>query len=253
MEINMRFDIEGFVTFDTEDASLVNIITGDCIELSQTSNRLLTELLHHRSDILSRGEIFQSVFDKYGARASNSNLNQYISTLRKNMSHLGIQKNIIITVPRIGFKIAEDAIITCDQEYNSFFTPTPIKQEKTEKTNSWLRPIPISATIITLLFLLLTVIIKLADNNKEVEIKKFTKESCIIFIPSNLPFNDVMNNERLGHLSLDKLDCSSKKKLYIYKKQRNSVLGTNIQIFITECDEEKKRCTSHYYREKKNA
>lgn len=102
-------------------------------------------------------------------------------------------------------------------------------------------------------FLLLTVIIKVADNNKEVEIKKFTKESCIIFIPSNLPFNDVMNNERLGHLSLDKLDCSSKKKLYIYKKQRNSVLGTNIQIFITECDEEKKRCTSHYYREKKNA
>lgn len=101
----MRFDIEGFVTFDTEDASLVNIITGDCIELSQTSNRLLTELLHHRSDILSRGEIFQSVFDKYGARASNSNLNQYISTLRKNMSHLGIQKTSSLPYQELVLKL----------------------------------------------------------------------------------------------------------------------------------------------------
>ncbi|MDU1424033.1 MAG: transcriptional regulator, partial [Klebsiella michiganensis] len=30
----MRFDIEGFITFDTEEASLVNLLTGDCIELS---------------------------------------------------------------------------------------------------------------------------------------------------------------------------------------------------------------------------
>lgn len=32
----MRFDIEGFITFDTEEASLVNLLTGDCIELSAT-------------------------------------------------------------------------------------------------------------------------------------------------------------------------------------------------------------------------
>ncbi len=106
----MRFDIEGFITFDTEDASLVNLLTGDCVELSQTSTRLLAELLNHQGDILSRNEIFQSVFDKYGARASNSNLNQYISTLRRNLSDLGIAKEIIVTVPRIGFKIAEGDI-----------------------------------------------------------------------------------------------------------------------------------------------
>jgi DNA-binding winged helix-turn-helix (wHTH) protein len=78
----MRFDIEGFITFDTEEASLVNLLTGDCIELSATSTRLLTNLLQYRGDIISR-VVFQSVFEKYGARPSNSNLNQYISTLRR--------------------------------------------------------------------------------------------------------------------------------------------------------------------------
>lgn len=37
----MRYDIEGFITFDTEDASLLNVLTGDCVELSQTSTRTL--------------------------------------------------------------------------------------------------------------------------------------------------------------------------------------------------------------------
>lgn len=53
----MRFDIEGFITFDTEEASLVNLLTGDCIELSATSTRLLTSLLQYRG-ILFRGLIF---------------------------------------------------------------------------------------------------------------------------------------------------------------------------------------------------
>lgn len=106
----MRFDIEGFITFDTEEASLVNLLTGDCIELSATSTRLLTNLLQYRGDIISRVDIFQSVFEKYGARPSNSNLNQYISTLRRSLADLGVEKNVIITVPRIGFKISEKSL-----------------------------------------------------------------------------------------------------------------------------------------------
>ncbi len=121
----MRFDIEGFITFDTEEASLVNLLTGDCIELSATSTRLLSCLLQYREDIISRVDIFQTVFEQYGARPSNSNLNQYISTLRRSLSDLGIEKNVIITVPRIGFKISNEIIITTDSDYHtSFSLPT---------------------------------------------------------------------------------------------------------------------------------
>jgi DNA-binding winged helix-turn-helix (wHTH) protein len=105
----MRFNIDEFITFDTEQASLVNLLTGDCIELSATSTRLFSTLLQYRGDI-SRVDIFQSVFETYGARPSNSNLNQYISTLRRSLADLGIEKEVIITVPRIGFKISAKSL-----------------------------------------------------------------------------------------------------------------------------------------------
>jgi hypothetical protein len=35
---------------------------------------------------------------------------------------LGVEKNVIITVPRIGFKISEEVIITSDNDYSSSFT-----------------------------------------------------------------------------------------------------------------------------------
>ena len=129
----MRFDIEGFITFDTEEASLVNLLTGDCIELSATSTRLLTSLLQYRGDIISRVDIFQTVFEKYGARPSNSNLNQYISTLRRSLADLGIEKNVIITVPRIGFKISEDVIITTDNDYSSSITLPTLSPQLPER------------------------------------------------------------------------------------------------------------------------
>ena len=129
----MRFDIEGFITFDTEEASLVNLLTGDCIELSATSTRLLTSLLQYRGDIISLVDIFQTVFEKYGARPSNSNLNQYISTLRRSLADLGIEKNVIITVPRIGFKISEDVIITTDNDYSSSITLPTLSPQLPER------------------------------------------------------------------------------------------------------------------------
>ncbi len=101
----MRYDIEGFITFDTEDASLLNVLTGDCVELSQTSTRLLAELLNHRGDILSRSEIFHSVFDQYGARASNSNLNQYISTLRRNLNDWAWKKRLSLPFPALVLRL----------------------------------------------------------------------------------------------------------------------------------------------------
>jgi DNA-binding winged helix-turn-helix (wHTH) protein len=115
----MRFNIDEFITFDSEQASLVNLLTDDCIELSATSARLFSTLLQSRGDIISRVDIFQSVFEQYGARPSNSNLNQYISTLRRSLADLGIEKEVIITVPRIGFKISTQVIITCDNSDDS--------------------------------------------------------------------------------------------------------------------------------------
>ncbi|HAU5637448.1 winged helix-turn-helix domain-containing protein [Citrobacter amalonaticus] len=242
----MRFDIEGFITFDTEDASLVNLLTGDCVELSQTSTRLLAELLNHQGDILSRNEIFQTVFDKYGARASNSNLNQYISTLRRNLSDLGIAKEIIVTVPRIGFKIAEDAIINNDREYR-----TPFLEEK-EPEAPPVEPQKLClkrfTRIIALAIAFLLLIINPDSFRADTDIKKLVQGQCVIFMPSSLSLREVTKS---FDFVPQPFDCSQQKELYVYKQQVQGALGDIVQLLLIKCD--KDSCMSFYYREKNNA
>ncbi|KFB98731.1 hypothetical protein GTGU_04402 [Trabulsiella guamensis ATCC 49490] len=243
----MRFDIEGFITFDTEDATLVNVLTGDCIELSQTSTRLLTELLNHHGDLLSRNEIFQSVFDKYGARASNSNLNQYISTLRRNLCDLGVEKEIIVTVPRIGFKISEEAIINNDREYK-----TPCLEEKTPDVSppyqKWrYRPVLIRALIVA--FAIVVLGINLDIGRADADTQEIVQDKCQFFLSPALSMKDVADSFALAS---QPLDCSSIKEVYVYRQQIKSSLGNYIQLLIVECKKSKSNCVSFYIREQGN-
>lgn len=244
----MRFDIEGFITFDTEDASLVNLLTGDNVELSQTSSRLLTALLNHRGDVLSRSEIFQAVFDKYGARASNSNLNQYISTLRRNMSDLGIEKEIIVTVPRIGFKIADDAIIHNDREYQMPCLEEKRPERATKQPGPQRYYLFIKVVLLAIAFLLL--IINPQFSASDTAHPPRVVDQCAIFMPPSLSLQDVKDG--FG-LTPQHLDCSTRKKVYIYQQQMKGTLGNFTQLLLIECAKDKRNCVTFYIREKKNA
>ncbi|MTH47119.1 winged helix-turn-helix domain-containing protein [Intestinirhabdus alba] len=244
----MRFDIEGFITFDTEDASLVNLLTGDCIELSQTSTRLLAELLNHRGDILSRSEIFQSVFDKYGARASNSNLNQYVSSLRRNLSELGVEKEIIVTVPRIGFKIADDANINNDREYRTPFIEESVPEQPGET------PRPRHGSLIIRVVILIAAIAVLLLTPEDFTVRgdanKLVHQSCVIFGPAAISLQNVTDNYR----SISQpFDCSHDKTIYTQRQKINGTLGTMMQLLIVECEKGNEHCVSFYLREKNNA
>ena len=241
----MRYDIEGFITFDTEDASLLNLLTGDCVELSQTSTRLLAELLNHRGDILSRSEIFHSVFDQYGARASNSNLNQYISTLRRNLSDLGVEKEIITTVPRIGFKIADDVVIHNDREYRTPFLEEKVPDPtRNPPSPSFFERI---ARIMTLGFVLILLLIRPHNVDSGEDIHKIVDDQCIIFTSPALTLWDVKNS---FNFTTQPFDCSQPKELYLYKKQIKGALGNIIHLLLIECNNG--YCESFYYREKTN-
>ena len=244
----MRFDIEGFVTFDTEDASLVNLLTGDSIELSQTSNRLLTELLFHRGDILSRGEIFQSVFDRFGARASNSNLNQYISTLRKGLSELGIEKDIIITVPRVGFRISDTVLITSDSEYQ---TPVYENVNLEDKKDKYGYSFYLIIFIVFFLMMVLAslIVIAIEKVTPDLFLQKIVQDKCVVYMPSSQTLDELLNEFGMTH----QFDCTKAKELHIYKQTVNSHLGINRQLLIIECEINKNKCMSYYVREKKNA
>ncbi|WP_058910641.1 winged helix-turn-helix domain-containing protein [Entomohabitans teleogrylli] len=247
----MRFDIEGFITFDTEDASLVNLLTGDCIELSATSSRLLARLLQHRGDILSRVDIFQTVFDQYGARASNSNLNQYISTLRRNLSDLGIEKDVIITVPRVGFKVSDEVIVTTDNDYDASWGLAETSPVVPRVRRPWWNYL--AFTLIPVFICGLFITFAAGDPGNHPEMTKITQGKCVIYAPMTLASPEILKTISTHSASGSRLDCSVPKELYIFKRQVHGQLGSNIQLLLMECETRQGKCTSYYYREKKNA
>ncbi|MBK4715080.1 MULTISPECIES: winged helix-turn-helix domain-containing protein [Tenebrionibacter/Tenebrionicola group] len=247
----MKFEIEEFIHFDTEDASLVNQKTGDRLELSLTSTRLLAKLLCHRKDVLSRDEIFQSVFDQFGARSSNSNLNQYISILRRNLAELGMVKETITTVPRVGFRISEDVMVKMTDNAKK---PVTLPESHKKKTYKYFSLFRIFFPLSIILFIsCLFIANSLESKLKSVSLKKTAMDKCTIFSSTSFSTSEIEEALSTNSRHSRKLDCSIPKEIYIERLQMNSTLGTNKHYLFVECLLSSNKCVSYYFREKENA
>ena len=112
----MKYLINNEVTFRTDDGVLANLSSSDnSLTLSITANRIFTYLLEQEGKVVSRDEMFTNVWDKNGLQASNNSLSQYISLIRKGLQELGCEHEIIQTVPRVGFFIAEGLVATIEE------------------------------------------------------------------------------------------------------------------------------------------
>ncbi|MEZ3501467.1 transcriptional regulator [Pantoea sp. KPR_PJ] len=100
----MVYTIDGIIVYNSEDSTLSHIPTQETLSLSISSGRLLERLLDSHGEILSRDTLLTEVWDKYGLRGSNSNLNQYLSMLRRALAGFGCE-NLIITVPKMGIRL----------------------------------------------------------------------------------------------------------------------------------------------------
>lgn len=102
--------IDGMLVFNGQANYIKNIQTGVRADLTVIMSELLFFLLSNENDISTRDEILEFVFERNGARPTESNLNLNISMLRKSLSSVGFEKNLIITVPKKGFKLAESSV-----------------------------------------------------------------------------------------------------------------------------------------------
>lgn len=95
----MRYKISDRVIYDATDNTLT---LPECTEpdsqLSITAGALLYYFLRH-TDVVSRNEVLKKVWDDNGLTSSNSNLNQYLSMLRKALRHYEVD-NVIVSVSR---------------------------------------------------------------------------------------------------------------------------------------------------------
>ncbi|MDX7626763.1 winged helix-turn-helix domain-containing protein [Enterobacter bugandensis] len=115
----MKYTINLIIVFDPEHRTLaLNNNNQTTLELSKPSCRVLNEFINNNGVILSRDSLLKKAWEDYGFHASSAGLSNCISELRKSFVYLGIEKPIIITLPKIGFKMEADI--------------HPIQKQKTE-------------------------------------------------------------------------------------------------------------------------
>ena len=100
----MSIKINGSILYNENDGTLTQVGNTDKkIVLIRSTSRLLSFFIENNNQLVLRERLINEVLVEYGLKASNSNLNNYISVLRKSLAHFG-EDDIIVTYPRQGFK-----------------------------------------------------------------------------------------------------------------------------------------------------
>lgn len=105
------YRIDNQLLYNPADRSLVRIDDDfSTMILTHITNRLFCLFLESDGSTIPRDIILQKVWDEHSLTASGSNLNNYISGLRKQLVALGLEIPLIITEPKIGFRIDADRV-----------------------------------------------------------------------------------------------------------------------------------------------
>lgn len=94
------------------------------IKLTDLPARLLEEMLTLQGKYITREMLLERVWENVGLQPSNSSLTQYISTLRKAFRTMGIEEDVILTIPKIGFKINKNIRVI------SLSPPEPVEADQ---------------------------------------------------------------------------------------------------------------------------
>lgn len=154
----MVFTIFNLIAFRSEDGAMWNIAQPDRrLSLTTIPTRLFTYLLENADKMVGREELLNNIWDKYGLEPSNNSVNQYISLIRKSLSELGCDEEIIKTIPRVGFYIAGEMVSLNLETQPSVASAIGETQPEQEQSGlrRWYKPalLAISLVISTLLIL----------------------------------------------------------------------------------------------------
>ncbi|WP_226938247.1 winged helix-turn-helix domain-containing protein [Klebsiella aerogenes] len=100
------------------------------IMLSASAVRLLQEFIRHNGEDLSREMLITHVWESFGFTPSGHNLSKTVSELRKIFQTLGESRNVIVTVPRFGFRFEADVTCYTTQQDTRTKMDIPIRNEK---------------------------------------------------------------------------------------------------------------------------
>lgn len=261
----MRYIINLTITFDP-DSRLLMLRNNDqhTIVLSKPATRLLIELIKNNKNELTRETLIKHVWEDYGFSPSSATLSNHISELRKAFEALGGSKDILITVPRIGFKMeAEIHPETKQQKENaSAGMIDPLSPESEPVRQASVNPDCIPSVVGTmrgllkpvlvliLTFLAIISVMRLLILNRDEEpLLVSIQDKCNVYLLGDYEQNDEQTAHALKMAANEKIDCSQFNRDIYYMEARpdNDILKVYFMAVCTKnTDMSYKNC--HNYR-----
>lgn len=87
---------------------------GERVILNAPTARCLQLLLENQDQVISRDEFLEAVWRTRGVVVSQNTFYQNISLLRKSLQRAGLTLDIIVTVRRKGFILAQNVLVTAE-------------------------------------------------------------------------------------------------------------------------------------------
>lgn len=229
----MPYIIDEIVMFDEVKGSLSNIETKDEITLPPTAGCILLILFSNDSIPIERSQFIKQVYTKFGFDLSNNTLNQYISLLRKNIRNLGVEPEVIITVPRVGFYISSDIKIA---RVADNFTESAELQSVSGKSKNR----KISTTkIIMGLIIISEVICLLLFGHPDIEkypLKKSGRiEACDLYLPVNLERVQSKDSEKYAAKLAERYLPCTPGSVFIYDINALKFLNGTGKVYLSRC------------------
>lgn len=153
----MHYLINGVVTFNPVDYTLISSDKSvDMLTLSRISSELLQLFIASNEVPLTRESILSELWEKRGLNASSNNLNNYVSMLRKALTHCGCE-SVITTIPKHGFIFSAE-ITLLPQTQKKSTIPATAAIDLTEVPIFFQHNAPASRRLIPTWFALLSIV-----------------------------------------------------------------------------------------------
>ncbi|MFA3781237.1 transcriptional regulator [Yersinia sp. 1652 StPb PI] len=271
----MKYILNLTIVFNPSEKILMELNDEErAVTLSNPATRLLLEFIKHQNQPIEREVLLKNVWEDYGFTASNSNLNAYVSELRKALTALGENPQVITTIPKHGFQFTariESILSTAQPELDTGEERYDIAAEHSKEISATSQPntaalmptiAPLTREVIVpgrkyltilrskilLILVILSVLgtaLKIYANWVDVTIGKANYllsgeiDQCQIFIQKNATFPAEGGSLDMARRDLkqEKIDCSVKKHHIFYTKGSDGY-KINQLTFIGICIED---------------
>ncbi|WP_442996165.1 MULTISPECIES: winged helix-turn-helix domain-containing protein [unclassified Serratia (in: enterobacteria)] len=211
------------------------------ILLVKPACRLLSIFVRNNDMLIKRKQLLDEVWEDYGLKATDSNLNNYISGLRRSLAKIDSEE-LIITYPRQGFKFVAKKITR--QDLNAALLEKNLMQDSdndTEETKpelpmaeltsppAWWKKIALKKMAFIAVILVFPYLLSMAY--KQIPVSNITNlgqyKNCDIY---SIKYNGMQPKE-IENVIAKHYTCEDKANIYYYFNIKKEGLSSHASVF----------------------